>query len=361
MLPPANLIASLAVLLLVAGSRSTQAQALFGDGDCLLDVPRFDGMPPGLQLDNGKVAYSNGVMLQTLQPPPPGSNIGLNTRVSTSKSLLYGTVTARVKQDAQAVGGVITALVLWNEQTKDEIDWEWVGSESQRRKAWTNFFYRGLRERDPKTTFEIWSSNPTVPSDTHENFHDYKIEWTPYALTWSIDNVVVHTQPRNATYQVPDPVTGLTGDGLREAHYHYPDTPLQIQLGIWNSNEVAWAEGPVDWTRPEASEGFTAHFASLKVECYRGPFPSDMNAPPSDSRCCDNNPSGGSSGPARTTSSATGVVASPVTSTGSSGVGPTGTTGVGANGRSSAEEKVVRGVWGLVTGAVLMGLGLFVF
>lgn len=50
-----------------------------------------------------------------------------------------------------------------NMKTLDEIDSEFVGNE--RMNYWTNFFYRGRRERDPITLNEIFSSHPETDSD----------------------------------------------------------------------------------------------------------------------------------------------------------------------------------------------------
>lgn len=96
-----------------------------------------------------------------------------------------------------------------------------------------SLIFLGLRQRDPATTFEIWSTHQPVSSDTHDNFHDYKVEWTPEAITYSIDGQQVHQQTRNGTFEKAG-----TGDGVNFDHYHYPDTPLLVTLGIWNSNEV---------------------------------------------------------------------------------------------------------------------------
>jgi hypothetical protein len=42
-------------------------------------------------------------MVMTLQPPPAGGKTGLNVLTSTSKSLLYGTVEARIKQGEDVI------------------------------------------------------------------------------------------------------------------------------------------------------------------------------------------------------------------------------------------------------------------
>ncbi|KAI9352499.1 concanavalin A-like lectin/glucanase domain-containing protein [Zopfochytrium polystomum] len=320
-----RLAAAAAVVVAAAAALSPAAvvaQDLFGGDKCSFAYDSFASAPAAsdLTVQNGKVTYSGGSMVLTLQPPTDGSGTGRNALVATSRALLYGTVEARVKQGP--IGGVITAFTLMNYQTLDEIDFEWVGSD--RNNAWTNFFYRGRRERDAATTFEIWASHPAVSSDTAENFHDYKIEWTPYALTWSIDGAVVHSQNRSGTWEPAG-----TGDLLPYDHYHYPDTPVLVTLGVWNSNEVAWANGPIDWTQASAQNGFTAEFASLKVSCYQGPYPSDMSAPPTDPRSSDQGGTGpGQSSPTSITGGAVtiGGTATSGAATGSTATGPATTT-----------------------------------
>ncbi|KAI9206818.1 concanavalin A-like lectin/glucanase domain-containing protein [Polychytrium aggregatum] len=267
-----------AAVFLVAAAAASQAQSLFAGSACSLNIPSFSSLPSDLVLENGKVDYSNGTLIMTMLPPPAGATEGENVLISSKLSLLYGTIEADVKQSS--VGGAITAFTLFNGTSKDEIDYEWVGND--RMMVWTNFFFRGLRERNPVTTFEIWSSSPAVATDTYLNFHNYKVDWTPYAITWYVDGAVVHSQNRSGTWEPAG-----TGDGYGISHYHYPDTPLQIQLGIWNDNEVPWANGPLDWSAPGAQNGYTAEFKSLKVTCYTGPYPSNMSAPPTDPSSSD--------------------------------------------------------------------------
>lgn len=74
-------------------------------------------------------------------------------------------------------------------------------------------------------------------SDTTESFHNYTIEWTARAITWSIDG----TQVRKLEPDLSD-----SGDT-------YPQTPMQVRFGSWimgrkDSPEEAleWAGGVVD-------------------------------------------------------------------------------------------------------------------
>ncbi|KAI8611187.1 concanavalin A-like lectin/glucanase domain-containing protein [Chytriomyces sp. MP71] len=204
-------------------------------------------------------------MVMTLQPPANPQDPaapGLSAIATTTLSLLYGTVEAQVQQSS--IGGVVTYVTLINHTSADEIDYEWIGNE--RTTVWTNFFYRGRRERDATTKDEIWSSKVPVTSDTRDNVHTYKIDWTPDYIQWSIDGTVTRTQFKNETFEAAG-----TGDGLAYDHYHYPDTPMTVNFGIWNYQGPLWANGPIDWTKQTTP--LNASFLSLKVTCYNGPAP----------------------------------------------------------------------------------------
>ncbi|KAJ3101457.1 hypothetical protein HDU97_001332 [Phlyctochytrium planicorne] len=217
---------------------------------------------------------------------------GRQALATTKKYLHYGTVEATIR--AAPGNGVITAMTLidptkaaWDPSTgtgPDEIDWEWVGADTGF--AWTNFFWRGLRQRDPATTFEVWSHHAQVDTDPTKNFHVYKIDWTPYQISWSIDDKVVWSQNKNETWQLAN---GNNTDGYKQDHYHYPDSPMILKLGVWNSQEKAWALGPQDWSSPAAQQGYQAYMTSLKISCYTGPFPTNPNAPPTDPTSQDRN------------------------------------------------------------------------
>ncbi|KAJ3073675.1 hypothetical protein HDU98_000948 [Podochytrium sp. JEL0797] len=256
-----KLITALSALSLVS------AQALFEGDTCNLNIPRFDGPNAAIPVTWGKADYIDGQMVMTLTPPADPSDPkahGNSVIGTTTLSLLYGTVEATIQQST--IGGVVTYLTLINQESKDEIDFEWIGNE--RTQVWTNFFYRGRRERDPITLNEIWSRHIDMSSDNSVNAHDYKIDWTPESMTWSIDGTVVHVQHKNGTYELAN-----TGDMLPYDHFHYPDTPLTVNVGIWNSQDPVWSNGPVDWT--QHPNGVTAKVSNLKVTCYQGEIPTN--------------------------------------------------------------------------------------
>ncbi|KAJ3111290.1 hypothetical protein HDU96_005825 [Phlyctochytrium bullatum] len=273
----------------------------------------------------GDVSYVDNFMTWTMQPPavkpPSGANLteifGRQALIKSRRSMMYGTIDARVR--AAPGRGVITAVTLINEQTLDELDWEWVGSDNF--SAWTNLFFKGRRQVDPATTFEIFATHPSTPSDPTRNFIDYRLEWTPYETTWSINGRVVHVQRKNETWQVAGANTSCSWP---EDHYHYPNTPMVLRMGVWNYQRPEWGNGPIDWTTVTSS--FTGALASLNISCYNGPYPTRPNAPPSDPLSQDRNgspPDVSQYEPPTSTSSADGgVTRRPTSSTSTRNTGP---------------------------------------
>ncbi|KAI9326749.1 concanavalin A-like lectin/glucanase domain-containing protein, partial [Zopfochytrium polystomum] len=167
---------------------------------------------------------------------------GKTALVTTVQSLLYGTVEAQITQSY--VPGAVTGLTLAKAtfDKSDEIDFEWLGSE--RNSVWTKFFYRGLRDPQGAPYYDSRSMNLSVAADNSRNFHTYKIEWTPYAITWSIDGTVRRVQNRSSTWEPKG-----TGDMLDPpaSHYHYPEQPLLIRFGIYDPTGAPWSGGPIKW------------------------------------------------------------------------------------------------------------------
>jgi beta-glucanase (GH16 family) len=67
----------------------------------------------------------------------------------------------------------------------------------------------------------------SVPSPQTQ-FHTYTVDWTPTALTWSVDGTVVRT------FSASDADSGT---------HQYPQTPAKLQLGIWAGGDPGNAWG----------------------------------------------------------------------------------------------------------------------
>ncbi|KAK2875653.1 hypothetical protein FQN49_001532 [Arthroderma sp. PD_2] len=140
--------------------------------------------------------------------------------------IFFGTVEVHMK--AATGKGVVSSIVIQSE-VLDEIDWEWVGSETT--KVQTNYFGKGnTTSYDRGKTFDIDS-----PMDT---FHNYTVNWTKEKIEWYIDTKLVRT----LMYE-----EALGGK-------NFPQTPATVRLGIWPGGDpknepgvIKWAGGEIDY------------------------------------------------------------------------------------------------------------------
>lgn len=88
-------------------------------------------------------------------------------------------------------------------------------------------------------------------------FHVYSIEWTPAAINWIIDDVVVRT----LTYE--DAKGGSS----------FPQTPMQVKLGTWCAGSPDAAEGTIAWAgglTDFSQAPFKAYYKSISIVDYAG-------------------------------------------------------------------------------------------
>ncbi|KAI9664046.1 MAG: hypothetical protein M1821_007537 [Bathelium mastoideum] len=117
--------------------------------------------------------------------------------------------------------GVVSSSVLMSDD-KDEIDLEWVGSQTNSLQC--NYF--GKAQEGSEQTVTVSSPDTT--------YHTYSIDWTASALTWAVDGKVLRTIASSAV--------------------NYPQTPMKLQIGTWPggdphepSGTVNWAGGPINY------------------------------------------------------------------------------------------------------------------
>ncbi|BGP28118.1 glycoside Hydrolase Family 16 protein, CBM8 containing [Rhodotorula toruloides] len=171
------------------------------------------------------------------------------TTISSTRSILYGNVTAKIKSVAGA--GIVTTFSLAS-GTGDEIDWEFTTNTTTSAK--TAYFSRD-------------ESGMTVNvTDRAKDFHEYTISWTPDQLTWLVDDVVVRNLSRNSTAEPSNPHI-----------FRYPRTPARIRFFIWaagvegaSPEVVDFGGGMVDWEDSQYKKNhyFASYVSSVKVACY---------------------------------------------------------------------------------------------
>ncbi|KIV89100.1 hypothetical protein PV10_08704 [Exophiala mesophila] len=174
---------------------------------------------------------------------------------------LYGKVEVVLK--AAPGIGIITGAVLMADDG-DEVDWEWSGNNfgNKTGKVQTNFFGKGITGNYGRGTEELVDS-------PQSKFHTYSYDWTPEALSWSIDGRVVRILRNNGT---------TTGD------WQYPQTPSRLHLGVWCAGDPDAYAGTVFWaggyTKFEDAP-FSAYVKSVKITtpnaCKSWKYPSSFD------------------------------------------------------------------------------------
>ncbi|OAG24858.1 concanavalin A-like lectin/glucanase, partial [Alternaria alternata] len=121
--------------------------------------------------------------------------------------------------------GVVSSAILESDDL-DEIDWEWLGGEPAN--VQTNYFGKG------NTTTHDREADAAV-TDTQGTTHNYTIHWTSDSTSWLVDDKVVRT------LQFADANGGS----------NYPQTPMNVRIGIWAGGDPNNAEGTIEWAGGE--------------------------------------------------------------------------------------------------------------
>jgi beta-glucanase (GH16 family) len=165
--------------------------------------------------------------------------------IATDKYIFFGRVDVVVQ--AAAGNGIVTSLVLQSD-CLDEIDWEWVGGDDLQ--AQSNYFSKG-----DDSTFDRGAYHTVDHPLT--TFHTYSFEWTPEAVHWIIDDVIVRT----LTYEEA------------KGGSAFPQTPMQIKMGTWVAGGSTSPEGTAEWaggyTDFDAAP-FDAIYKSISIVDYAG-------------------------------------------------------------------------------------------
>ena len=139
--------------------------------------------------------------------------------------------------------GIVSSFVMQSDDL-DEIDWEWLGADSE--EVQSNYFGKGQTTTYNRGAFHADPGNQA-------GFKTYTVEWTASQIVWQIDGVTVRTlEPANADNQ-------------------YPQTPMQIKVGAWSGGDPSNAPGTIQWARgpTDYSKGpFTMQVKSISVQDY---------------------------------------------------------------------------------------------
>ncbi|KNG45207.1 glycoside hydrolase family 16 protein [Stemphylium lycopersici] len=184
----------------------------------------------------------------------------VGTLLASTYYVWYGKICSKLST-AQGKG-VVTAFILMSD-VKDEIDFEWVGSNRL-------YVFPDVRlpysKTDPETDDN--GEDLKVPGgNTVDTMHEYCVDWKEDTLTWSIDGKEMRSLDRESTWNDTS------------GRYSFPQTPARIMLSLWPAGlpsnakgTVEWAGGEIDWNSPYMNNGYyAARFSEVTVECYDPP------------------------------------------------------------------------------------------
>ncbi|KAF2398419.1 glycosyl hydrolases family 16 protein [Trichodelitschia bisporula] len=138
-----------------------------------------------------------------------------------------------VMMQAAAGTGIISTIVLQSDDL-DEVDWEIIGG--NRTHVESNFFGKGNTTSYDRA---IYHPVDVAPQD---GYHNYTVDWTKEKMEWYYDGHLLRT----LRYDDPLALWGKT----------YPQTPMNVRLGIWSAGDeslnkytIEWAGGLTDWSK----------------------------------------------------------------------------------------------------------------
>ncbi|KAI1204987.1 glycoside hydrolase family 16 protein [Annulohypoxylon truncatum] len=163
--------------------------------------------------------------------------------ITSNKYIFFGKVELVV--EAAPGAGIVTSFVLQSDDL-DEIDWEWIGSDTTQ--VQSDYFGKG-----DTSTYDRGGYHSV--SNPQSNYYTYTLDWTKDYVRWYING-----------QQVRELLYADAKGGTR-----FPQTPMQIKLGTWCGGGPDSPEGTAEWAggRTDFSQApFIAHYKTLTITDY---------------------------------------------------------------------------------------------
>ena len=160
-------------------------------------------------------SFSNGKLVITLDNVPSHNMPYSSSEYRTVSSLSYGSVEARLK--AVKYSGVTTTFFNYDNSSKDEIDLEFLGKNTQQ--VQTNYFVGGTGSHEHMIDLGF---------DASSDYHTYKIVWSTTSIKWYADGVEKYSVSAGAL----------------------PTHPMQCMLSLWNGTGVDSWLGAFTYSSP---------------------------------------------------------------------------------------------------------------
>ncbi|KAL3898155.1 MAG: hypothetical protein SGCHY_002938, partial [Lobulomycetales sp.] len=181
------------------------------------------------------------------------STRGAATILSTTRFLMYGSFEVRLR--TAPTSSVVSAFIGVS-NLYDEIDLEWTPGArdgTQENVVQSNWYYRAER------IFDVNAREYSLSSNTFDNFHTYRVDWTPETIQWRANGVVFNQVVRSE---------------LGDAEYRYPATPMRISFGVWQGGDSNLWSGPnmVNFTQvpPQSNSVIIDYMKVIGRDCGGG-------------------------------------------------------------------------------------------
>ena len=181
-----------------------------------LNVDFTKGASDEFTITGGTPSYqSDGIHLSVAQK-------GTAPTLTSKWFMMFGRI--EIKMKSAPGQGIVSSLVLQSDDL-DEIDFEWVGSDST--KIQSNYFGKGKTVTYDRGAYH---SNPN-----NHDWHTYAIEFTADQIVWQVDG---------ATVRVLTPASAQTNQ--------YPQTPMQLKFGNWAGGDPSNTAGTISEFTPSS-------------------------------------------------------------------------------------------------------------
>lgn len=170
-------------------------------------------------------AGSSSQFSESGSPHPSYNSNGVNLVVAESGNsptltsdfyMMFGNVQVTMK--AASGVGIVSSMVLQSDDL-DEIDLEWLGADGNQ--VQSNYFGKGQTTSYNRGAFH---NNP----GNQDSYHTYTVDWTSEQTVWQIDGTTVRALT---------PASAEAGQ--------YPQTPMQLKLGIWSGGDPSNPPGTI--------------------------------------------------------------------------------------------------------------------
>jgi GR25 family glycosyltransferase involved in LPS biosynthesis len=207
---------------------------------------RDDTFPSNLALfDPSNFSITDdGTARLTLNKERSGVRDYTSASICSRQRFLYGRFEAEIRPTNAP--GVVTGVFLHRNSPRQEIDIELLGKDTT--KLLLNVYYNPGGEG---ARFEYgYRGTPVLIDlgfDASEDFHRYRVEWSPAAIRWFIDDRLVHERLN----WEPTPI---------------PHLPMQFYVNLWPSRSVELAGRLLDRKLPASSAIRAIHLKAFLVD-----------------------------------------------------------------------------------------------